>query len=117
VPKSIQGLLQQIDRVRCSGVDEAFRLLAVDSLLEVVVEKGILHVELAHGLVSGRSNAEDGADRGRLDNRAECLIVVDAFLLGEATDDLARLVLDEGAVGAELMFEQPLASDNVRTRR
>lgn len=47
---SIQGILQQTDRVRCSGVDEAFRLLAVDSLLEVVVEEGILHVKLAYGL-------------------------------------------------------------------
>lgn len=81
------------------------------------MEEDILHVELVHGPVSGRNNAEDGANRGQLDNRVECLVVVDTFLLGEAIDDLVRLVLGEGAVGVELMFEQPLASDNVRTRR
>lgn len=81
------------------------------------MEEGILHVELPDGPVSGRSNAEDGADRGRLDDRAECFVVVDAFLLGEATNDPACLVPGEGAVGVELVFEQPLASDNVRTRR
>jgi hypothetical protein len=56
-------------------------------------------------------------DHGRLDNQTECLVVVDAFLLGEAADNLARLVPSEGAVGVELMFEHPRASDNVRTRR
>ena len=79
--KSIQGLLQQAYRVRGSRVDEAFRLLAVDCLLEVAVKEGILHVELAYGSVSGCSNAEDGADRGRLDDRTEGLVVVDAGLL------------------------------------
>jgi hypothetical protein len=56
-------------------------------------------------------------DHGRLDNKAECLIVVDAFLLGEAADNPACLVPSEGAVGLEFIFEQPCASDNVRTRR
>ena len=80
------------------------------------MEEGILHVELAYGPVSRHSNAEDGADRGRFDDRAERLVVVDAGLLRETTNNPTRLVPGEGAVGVELVFEQPLASDDVRTR-
>lgn len=56
-------------------------------------------------------------DHGRLDNQAECLIVVDAFLLGEVADNPTCLMPSEGAVGVELMFEKPCASDNVCTRQ
>jgi hypothetical protein len=35
--------------VRLGGVDEAGWMLAVDSLLEVVVKEGILHVQLMDG--------------------------------------------------------------------
>jgi len=80
------------------------------------VEEGILHVELADRPIPGRSNAEHGADRGRLDDRAEGLVVVDAGLLGETADDPARLVPGEGTVGVEFVLEQPLPSNNVSTR-
>ena len=40
----VQGLLQQTNIVRFGGVDEAGWLLAVDSLLEVAVEEGVLHI-------------------------------------------------------------------------
>jgi hypothetical protein len=80
------------------------------------VKKGILHIELADGPIPGRGDAEDGADRGRLDDRAERLVVVDAGLLGEAANNPPRLVPGYGAVGVELVLEQPLASDDVRTR-
>jgi hypothetical protein len=86
------------------------------SLYKVAMEEGILHVELTYWPVSRRNNAEDGVDRGRLDDWAECLVVVDAGLLREAANNPARLVPGEGAVGVELVFEQPLASDNVHTR-
>jgi len=81
------------------------------------MKEGILHVELAYGPISRRRDAEDGADRGRLDDGAECLVVVNTGLLGEPADDPACLVPGEGAVGVELVLEQPLASDDVRTRR
>ena len=55
--------------------------MAVDSLLEVAVEEGILHVQLMDGLGTRGGDAEDGADRRRFDNRAECLVVVNAGLL------------------------------------
>ena len=60
------------------------------------MEEGILHVELAYGPVSRHSNAEDGADRGWFDDRAERLVVVDAGLLRETANNPARLVSGEG---------------------
>lgn len=56
-------------------------------------------------------------DRRRLDNRAEGLVVVDARLLGEAADDLARFVPSQSPIEVELVFEQPLVGDDIGTRR
>jgi hypothetical protein len=62
---------------------------------------------------AGDSQGVDGADRGQLDHRAEGLIVVDAGSLGEATKNPASLVSFRGAVGIELVLENPLADDDV----
>ena len=48
--ESIQGLLQQADVVRGGRVNEARRLLAVDRLLKMPMEEGVLHVQLMNGL-------------------------------------------------------------------
>ena len=47
--ESVQGLLQQADIVEGGWVDEARRLLAVDRLLEMPMEEGVLHVQLMNG--------------------------------------------------------------------
>jgi hypothetical protein len=62
---------------------------------------------------AGDDQGEDGADRERLDHRAEGLIVVDAGSLGEAAKNPASLVPFQGTVGIELVLENPLASDDV----
>ena len=77
------------------GVDEAGRLLAVDSLSEMAVEKCVLHVELVDRPKARSSDAEDGLYRRWFNNRTEGLVVVDAVALGEASDHLARLVPGE----------------------
>jgi hypothetical protein len=62
---------------------------------------------------AGDGQGEDGVNRGRLDHRAEGLIVVDVGSLGEAAKNPASLVPFQGAVGIELVLENPLASDDV----
>jgi hypothetical protein len=47
--KTIERPLEEANMVRSSRVDEARRLLVVDSLLKVAVKEGVLHVQLAHG--------------------------------------------------------------------
>jgi hypothetical protein len=64
-------------------IDESWRLLVVDCLLEVAVKKGVLHVQLVNGLGAGRGDAEYIPNGGQFDNQAEGLIVVNAFALGE----------------------------------
>jgi hypothetical protein len=54
---------------------------------------------------------------GRLDNRAESLIVVDARWLGEAEKNSTSLVPFQGAVGVELVLEDPFASDDIGANR
>ena len=100
-----------------SRVDEAGRLLTVDGLLQVSVKKGVLHVHLVDRPTPGSGDAEDDADRRRLDDRVERLIVVDAVALSEAADHPAGLVTGEGAVGVEFMLINPLARHNVGTWR
>jgi hypothetical protein len=56
---------------------------------------------------------EHGADSGRLDHRAEGLIVVDAGSLGEATKGPASLVLLQGTIGVKLVLENPFVSDDI----
>jgi hypothetical protein len=62
--------------------------------------------------------AEDGhgehnVECGWLDHRAEGLIIVDAGSLGEATKDPVSLVSFQGAVGAELVHENPFAGNDI----
>jgi hypothetical protein len=52
-------------------------------------------------------------DRGRLDHRADGLIIVDVGSLGEATKNPVSLVPVQGAIGIELVLENPLAGDEV----
>jgi hypothetical protein len=60
--------------VGVAGVDEARRLLTVDILIKSAMKEGILDVQL----VNGPRSRDDDADRGRLDDRAECLIKINS---------------------------------------
>ena len=68
------------------GVNEARGLLAVDSLSEITMEKGIFDVHLSDRPMMRSSEAEDDADRSRFDDGAKGLPVVNLGLLCEATD-------------------------------
>jgi hypothetical protein len=105
------------DVVGASRVDEARRLLAVDRLVEVVVKKSVLHVQLVDGPGTGSGDAENCPDGHRFDHRAESLVVVDVVLLGEAANEPACLLLSKSTVGVVLMLEDPLLGDDVGTRR
>jgi hypothetical protein len=102
--------------IRRRGVDEARRLLAGDGLIQVTVKKAVLYIELMNRLVARYSDAENNPDRGRFDNRAEGLVVVDAVLLREATNHPASLMTGKGAVGVALMLKDPLAHHNIGSR-
>jgi hypothetical protein len=56
------------------------------------VQEHILHIKLMNRPVVRDGQGEHSADHGRLDHRAEGLIVVEAGSLGEVTKDQASLV-------------------------
>jgi hypothetical protein len=82
--------------------------LAVDGLLEVAVKKGVLHVQLMNGPGAGCDDAKYRPYGSRFDNCAEGLVVVNALVLGEATNNPASLVASKGPISMELVPEDPL---------
>jgi hypothetical protein len=66
---------------------------------------------------AGDGMGEHGADRGRLDHRAEGIIIVDAGSLGEAMKDPSSLVPLQRAIGVELVYENPFTGDDIRPNR
>jgi hypothetical protein len=66
---------------------------------------------------SGSREVQNSLDRARFDNRSEHIREVDAGALTEASDHPARLVALECTIGAQLVLEHPLASDDVGARR
>ena len=113
----IQGLLQETDVVGSGWVDEAGRLLTVDRLVQMAVKKGVLHVQLMDRPGARSGDAEDDPDGGRFDNRAERLVVVDAVPLRKTTNDPPGLMASQRAVSTILVLKDPLAGDDVGTRR
>lgn len=119
---STRRLLQAIKRldeatymVGSGQVDEARRLLAVDSLRETTVEEGVVDVELVHGPVARNSKREHSPNCSQFDNRTKSLAVVDTGLLGEPANNPTRLVTVEGAAGLEFLPVHPFTGHNIGT--
>jgi len=115
--ESVQGLLQETDVVRSRRVDETGLLLAVDCLVQMAVMKGGLHVQLMYRPGARGGDCEDDPDGSRFDNRAERLVVVDAVLLREATNDPSGFMTSQRAVSMILVLKDPFAGVDVGTRR
>ena len=81
-----------------SRINKTGRLLIVDSLSKVAMEEGILDVHLPYGPIARRGEAEDHTDRGRFDDGAEGLPVINARLLREAPNHPPRFVARQGAI-------------------
>lgn len=113
MPKPAHRLGEEANGVWLIRVDEADGLLAQHAFVEVAVKKRVGDVELACWPTLSGDQGEHGADRRRLDDRRKRLAKVDVGPLHEATDDPARLVPLEAAVGVEFMFEHPFAGDDV----
>jgi hypothetical protein len=78
------------------------------------MEEVILDVELSNRPRSRDGDLKNKSDGGGLDDRAECLIVVDARALRVASDNPAGLPMGESAIRAELVAKDPLDGDYIR---
>jgi len=81
------------------------------------VEKGVLHIELVNRPVQGMSQGNDSMNSGRLDNRAESLVIVDAGLLGEPTEYPTSFVSVQRTISMKLVLENPFPGDHIRLGR
>jgi hypothetical protein len=115
--QTVEGFLQTTHMLRSAGIDEAWRLLAVDNFIKGAMEEGILDVELSDRPRAGDREVENKANGGRLDDGAESFVVVNAGTLGVTTNNPARLAPSKGAVGVELMPKDPFTGDDVGSRR
>ena len=62
------------------------------------MEESILDIKLTNRPRIGDSNVENQTDGGRLDDRAESLVIVDAWTLGLTTDHRSKSVVDDGEI-------------------
>lgn len=99
------------------GIHEAHRLLAQNTLLELVVEERIGDVQLLGLPAPGSCNGEHCANGARLHNWSKCLTEIDAGALSKDMDDPATFVSLQVAIGVGLVFEHPLAGDNICARQ
>jgi hypothetical protein len=96
-----------------SWICEPCGLTTENSLTKGVIEEGVLHIELLNWPVVGDSNSEHRANGGQFNNWAKSLIVVDPKALSETPEDLASHVAINGSIGVKLVYEDPLAGDDV----
>jgi hypothetical protein len=87
-------LLQAIEGL----VEPTHQLRVLDGLRECAMEEGVLDDELVHGRTPGDSQSQHSPDGGRLDDRAEGLVVVHPRALSEAPEDPTSLVLIKRAI-------------------
>jgi hypothetical protein len=77
------------------------------------MQERILHIKLMNRSGARDGQGEHGANRGRLDHRAESLTVVNVRSLVEAMKDPASLVPLQRVIRVELMLERSFAGDDV----
>jgi hypothetical protein len=115
--QSVQGAGEKAHTIGMLGVDEPSGLLTVHLFREMSMEEGVGDVYLVHRPSSGSGEVQNSPNRARFDNRSEHICEVDTGALTEASDHPARLVALECTIGAQLVLEHPLASDDVGARR
>jgi len=97
-----------------SWILEPGRLLAINSLRQGAMKKGILHIELVNRPPAGQSQGEHCADGCRLHDGTKRLIKVNTRSLSEATKDPSGLIPLKGAIRPKLVLKNPLACDDER---
>jgi hypothetical protein len=98
-------------------VNKTSWLGAIDCLSQDTMEERIVDIQLMNRPVLMKCQAEDGADGGGLHNGTKSLVEIDARALSKSTKDPTRFVALKGTIRVKLVFEYPLALDDVGMRR
>jgi hypothetical protein len=109
--------MQTTDMIRMMLINKSGGLLTVDLLIKRAIEKCILDIELTDWPRAGDSNGENNPYSGGLDDRTECVVIINSRTLRVATNNPASLVPGETTIGVEFMTVNPLPGDNIGMRR
>jgi hypothetical protein len=61
--------------------DKARRLTHIDLLIKDTMEESILHIKLAKGPSSRHNNGQNKSNSGSLNNKTECILIINAIPL------------------------------------
>ena len=81
------------------------------------MKEGVLYIELMNGPVLGESQRQDSANCDGLDNRAECLIIINTRSLCEPPKNPSILVPIQWAICMKLVTIDPFPGHQVCTSR
>ena len=90
--KAIEGLTEEENVIRMSGVEEASRLGTIHSLLEISMKKCVFHNKLMYWPGAGDGDAQAHSDGCLFHHWAECFPIVHPLRLCEAAKAPPRLV-------------------------
>jgi hypothetical protein len=114
--ETVEGLVEPTDMSRKSRINKPCGLRTVHCFRQNPMEEGVLHIKLMNRPVPGVSQGEDSANGGRLDDRAECLVIVNTRSLCKSAKDPTGFVSVQGAISMELMLEYPFPSNHICLR-
>jgi len=115
--EAIEGPVETTNKVRVCRILEPKRLSTVDCLGHHPMKEGILDVQLMNSPVLRKGQGEHHTNRRGLHHWTEGLIIVHTGVLREATKNPMYLVPLKGAIGLELVLENPLPRNDIGLRR
>ena len=96
--QAVVRLVEAANMIQTRRINKTRGLLTVNHLIQGTIEEGILHIELPNRPRTGHSYVENKANRSRLGNRVESLVVVDARTLRVPTNNPARLIASKSTI-------------------
>lgn len=93
--------------IRIARVSEPRRLMHINCLLKMAMQKGILHIKLVNGPLAGDGKTENCTNGGRFDNQTESLITVYPGLLAATIGYKTSLISCKRAVCMKFVAKQP----------
>jgi hypothetical protein len=114
--KAIERFEKTTDMSRMLRINKSRGLLAIDHFIEMTMEEGIFDVKLMNGPSVREGKGENDANGSGFNDRAECLIKVDAGLLRKTADHPTGFMPGKGTIGVILVAKNPFAAHDVGTR-
>lgn len=98
-------------------INKAGRLGTIYCFGEIIVQEGILDIELMNRPWRWCGNAQHSTSRSRLDHKAKVLTIINTRLLRTPSNDPSCLVFGQCSIGMIFDSEYPLVADHIHSCR